>query len=150
MISSMKKNAMIAIFVVLVLIVAAIILYAFKEKGDNNANEENTGGSENMQYTSITMEEAKDIFKEDDDYIILDVRRTDEFAEGHIPGAINVANEDIVDEKPVELPDEKQTIYVYCRSGNRSKHASDKLAGMGYQNIVEIGGIIDWTGEIEE
>ena len=81
--------------------------------------------------------------------MILDVRRADEFADGHIPGAINVANEDIQDVEPAELPDKNQTIYVYCRSGNRSKQAASKLAAMGYTNIIEFGGIMDWTGEIE-
>ena len=100
-------------------------------------------------YTSITMEEARGIFETPGDYIILDVRRADEFAEGHIPGAINVANEDIASDEPAELPDKAQTIYVYCRSGNRSKQASAKLANMGYENIIEFGGIIDWTGDIE-
>ena len=79
----------------------------------------------------------------------MDVRRADEFAGGHIPGAINIANEDIIDTEPEELPDKNQTIYVYCRSGNRSKQAAAKLAAMGYSNIIECGGIIDWTGEIE-
>ena len=102
-----------------------------------------------MEYTSITMEEAKKVFAATGDYIILDVRRADEFAEGHIPGAINIANEDIIDTEPEELPDKNQTIYVYCRSGNRSKQAAAKLVAMGYTNIIECGGIIDWTGEIE-
>ena len=102
------------------------------------------------EYTSITMDEAKDIFMTEGDYIILDVRRADEFTEGHIPGAINVANEDILNTEPAELPDKEQMIYVYCRSGNRSKQAAAKLAAMGYSNIIEFGGIIDWTGEIEQ
>lgn len=101
-------------------------------------------------FQSITMEEAKKIFETEGDYIILDVRRADEFAEGHIPGAINIANEDIKDTEPVELKDKNQTIYVYCRSGNRSRQASAKLAAMGYTNIIEFGGIMDWTGEIEK
>lgn len=100
-------------------------------------------------YISIDMETAKTKFETKGDYIILDVRRADEFADGHIPGAINVANEDIIDQEPTELPDKNQTIYVYCRSGNRSKQASSKLAAMGYTNIIEFGGIMDWTGEIE-
>ena len=112
------------------------------------------GGSkedDNMgTFKSITMDEAKEIFKTPGDYIILDVRRADEFAGGHIPGAINVANEDIVDTEPAELPEKAQLIYVYCRSGNRSKQASTKLVQMGYSNIVEFGGIMDWTGEIEK
>ena len=110
-----------------------------------------TGGENQVaEYTSITMEDAKQIFQEKGDYLIVDVRRADEFAEGHIPGAINIANEDILSAEPAELPDKDQVIYVYCRSGNRSKQASAKLAAMGYTNIVEFGGILDWTGEVEK
>ncbi len=109
------------------------------------------GGDDDVaEYSSITMEEAKEIFSKAGDYIILDVRRADEFAEGHIPGAINIANEDIGDSKPEALADANQVIYVYCRSGRRSKEASAKLAALGYTNIVECGGILDWTGETEK
>ena len=101
-------------------------------------------------YKSISMEEAKVIFKTPGDYIILDVRRPDEFIAGHIPGAINVANEDIISTRPAELPNLSQLIYVYCRSGRRSKEAASKLAAMGYNNLIEFGGIIDWTGAIEK
>lgn len=83
-------------------------------------------------------------------YIILDVRKADEYASGHIPGAINVANESIGTAEIPELPDKAQLILVYCRSGNRSKQASEKLVKLGYTNIVEFGGINDWTGEIEK
>ena len=117
-----------------------------------------TKGDVQMTYKQITMDDAKKIFDADSDaiangtvsYIILDVRREDEFAAGHIPGAINVANESIDTEAPAELPDKDQVIYVYCRSGNRSKQAASKLAAIGYTNIIEFGGIIDWTGEIEK
>ena len=102
------------------------------------------------EYTSISMEEAKEVFATSGDYIILDVRRADEFAEGHIPGAVNVANEDIGAEQPAELTDLDRAIYVYCRSGRRSKEASAKLAALGYTNIYELGGIMDWDGEIEK
>ncbi len=108
------------------------------------------GEQEVAEYISITMEEAKEIFKTPGEYIIVDVRRADEFAQGHIPGAINIDNEDIVDTEPAKLPDKEQMIYVYCRSGNRSKQAAEKLASMGYSNVIEFGGIIDWTGEIEQ
>lgn len=109
------------------------------------------GGDDDVaEYSSITMEDAKEIFSQAGDYIILDVRRADEFAEGHIPGAINIANEDIGDSKPEALADVNQVIYVYCRSGRRSKEASAKLAALGYTNIVECGGILDWTGETEK
>lgn len=109
------------------------------------------GGNDNMSYTQISMEEAKEIFEassEDKDYVILDVRRGDEFAQGHIPNAINIANESIGDVELAELPDKDQLIYVYCRSGNRSKQAAEKLVALGYTNIVEFGGIMDWTGEV--
>ena len=108
------------------------------------------GGDKQVAYTSITMDEAREIFQTEGEYLILDVRRADEFAEGHIPGAINIANEDIKSSEPKELQDKEQTIYVYCRSGNQSKQAAAKLAAMGYTNIVEFGGIIDWTGDIEK
>ncbi len=105
-----------------------------------------------MSYSQISMSEAKEIFESNGEraYIILDVRRPDEFANGHIPGAINVANETIGAEAPAELPDKDQVIYIYCRSGNRSKQAAEKLAALGYTNITEFGGIIDWTGEVEK
>ena len=85
---------------------------------------------------------------EESGYIILDVRRPDEFALGHIPNAINVPNETISTAPIPELPDKNQRIFVYCRSGRRSKEASEKLVALGYTNIVEFGGILDWTGDI--
>ncbi len=99
-------------------------------------------------YKQISQEEAQRIMDEEEGYIILDVRRLDEFEEGHIPGAICVPNEEIVDTPPAELPDKDQLILVYCRSGRRSKEAAQKLADMGYSNICEFGGIMTWSGEI--
>ena len=99
-------------------------------------------------YTQITQEQAKEMMSTLSDYIILDVRRQDEYATGHIPWAICIPNESITTEPPKELNDLNQTILVYCRSGNRSKQASQKLAGMGYTNVYEFGGIIDWTGDV--
>ena len=96
------------------------------------------------------MEEGLNLMKEDSNYILLDVRRIDEFEEGHIPGAINIPNETIGTDEPAELPDKNQTVYVYCRSGNRSKQAAKKLAELGYTDIIEFGGIIDYSGEIEK
>ncbi len=104
---------------------------------------------EEMTYRVITMEDAKALFEVEDDYIILDVRRPNEYAAGHIPRAINVPNETIGTTDIPELPDKNQLIYVYCRSGRRSKEASNKLVKMGYSNIIEFGGILDWKGEIE-
>lgn len=99
-------------------------------------------------YTQISQEEAMQMMQEQTDYLIVDVRRPDEFAESHIAGAINVPNEDIGDEMPEALPDKDQLLLIYCRSGNRSKEASQKLANMGYTNVYEFGGINTWEGEI--
>ena len=99
-------------------------------------------------YTQISQDEAKLMMQDDDGHVIVDVRRADEYAEGHIPGAILIPNEEIGTEEPEELPDKNQIILVYCRSGRRSKEASQKLADMGYVNVYEFGGIIDWTGDI--
>ena len=100
-----------------------------------------------MRYTQISMEEAVAMMAKEENYIILDVRTAEEFAEKHIPNAINIPNETIGSEELTELPDKNQLILVYCRSGNRSKQASEKLVALGYTNIYEFGGIIDWTGE---
>ncbi|MBQ3558411.1 MAG: rhodanese-like domain-containing protein [Agathobacter sp.] len=102
-----------------------------------------------MSYTQISMEEAVAMMATEENYIILDVRTIEEFDEKHIPNAINIPNETIGNEELAELPDKNQLILVYCRSGNRSKQASEKLAALGYTNIYEFGGINDWTGELE-
>ncbi len=104
--------------------------------------------TEESAYNKITQEEAQRMMGEDDGHIIVDVRRPDEFAAGHIPDAICIPNEEISSEKPKELPKLDQVILVYCRSGRRSKEASKKLSAMGYTNVYDFGGIIDWTGEV--
>ena len=106
-----------------------------------------TSNNQTNTYRSITMDEAVTMMAEETGYIILDVRRPDEFAAGHIPNAINVPNESIGTSEIPELPDKNQLIMVYCRSGRRSKEASEKLVKLGYTNIVEFGGILDWKGE---
>lgn len=95
-------------------------------------------------YKQISMEEAISMMEKESDYIILDVRTEEEFKERHIPDAINIPNETISSAEIPELPEKDQLILVYCRSGNRSKQASQKLADQGYTNIVEFGGINDW------
>ena len=87
------------------------------------------------------------MMEEESDYIILDVRTPEEFADRHIPHAHNIPNETIGTEDIPELANKEQLIMVYCRSGNRSKQASEKLAALGYTNIVEFGGINDWPGK---
>ena len=103
--------------------------------------------AEEITYRQVNMDEAITMMEEGSGYIILDVRTPGEFAERHIPGAINIPNETISTEEIPELPDKDQLILVYCRSGNRSKQASEKLVALGYTNIVEFGGINDWPGE---
>ena len=110
----------------------------------------NTAGSvqEVASYHQIDQEMAKQMMTRDDGHVIVDVRRQDEYDAGHIPGAILIPNESIEAERPKELPDLDQIILIYCRSGNRSKQAAQKLADMGYTNIYEFGGINTWSGEI--
>ena len=107
-----------------------------------------TSNNQPNTYRQISMDEAVTMMAQETGYIILDVRRPDEFAAGHIPNAINVPNETIGTAEIPELPDKNQLIMVYCRSGRRSKEASEKLVKLGYTNIVEFGGILDWKGEI--
>lgn len=102
--------------------------------------EENAADS----YLQISQETAKEMMNANDGHIIIDVRRHDEFDSGHIEGAICIPNESIDTEQPPELPDLNQIILVYCRSGRRSKEAAQKLYNMGYTNVYEFGGIIDW------
>ena len=113
------------------------------------SNENSTGGTAEMNniYTQISMDEAVVMMEEETDYIILDVRTPEEFAEKHIPNAINVPNETIGSEEIPELPRKDQMILVYCRSGNRSKQAAEKMVVLGYSNVYEFGGINDWKGE---
>lgn len=100
-------------------------------------------------YKQINADEAVEIMNKETDYIILDVRTQEEYNSGHIHGAVCIPNESIGNESPSLLPDKNQLILVYCRSGNRSKQAAQKLADLGYTNIVEFGGINDWKGDIE-
>ena len=106
------------------------------------------GASSKPSYRQITADEAAQMMQEETDFVLLDVRTQEEYASGHIPGAICIPNETIGSEEIPELPDKDQLILVYCRSGNRSKQASQKLAEQGYTNVVEFGGINGWTGEI--
>ena len=105
-------------------------------------------GNQTNSYRQISMDEAVAMMKQESGYVILDVRTPAEFAEKHIPNAINVPNETIGTDEISQLPNKDQLIMVYCRSGRRSKEASEKLVKLGYTNIIEFGGIIDWKGDI--
>lgn len=98
-------------------------------------------------YMNITAEEAKKIMDTESEYVILDVRTEEEFAQGHIPGAMLIPDYAIREEAEKALPDKDALILVYCRSGRRSKNAAQILAELGYTNIREFGGILDWPYE---
>lgn len=106
-------------------------------------------GNRTNSYRQISMDEAVAMMEQENGYIILDVRTPAEFAEKHIPNAINIPNETIGTDEISALPDKDQLIMVYCRSGRRSKEAAEKLVRLGYTNVVEFGGILDWKGETE-
>ena len=100
-------------------------------------------------YVNITAEKAKEIMDSEEGYIILDVRTQEEYDEGHIPGATQLSHEEIAEKAEEMLTDKNQLILVYCRSGRRSKIAAEALMELGYTNIKEFGGIIDWPYEVE-
>lgn len=108
-----------------------------------------SGGESKMEnsYEQITPAEAKEIMDTQDGYIILDVRTQEEFDEAHIDGAILIPDYEIADKAENILKDKNQLILVYCRSGRRSKNAASELVKLGYTNIKEFGGIIDWPYE---
>ena len=105
---------------------------------------------EKAMYEQITPEEAKKIMDSGEEHIILDTREQDEFDEGHIPGAILIPYTEIENKAEEILPDKDKLILVYCRSGRRSKIAAESLAKLGYTNVKEFGGIIDWPYEVEK
>ena len=99
-------------------------------------------------YKQISGAEAKSLMDSESDYIIIDARTQSEYDEGHIPGAILIPEYEIAERAERELPDKKQLILVYCRSGRRSKIAAEELVKLGYTNVKEFGGIIDWEYDI--
>ena len=101
-------------------------------------------------YMNITAEEAKAIMDSQEGYIILDVREQEEYDQGHIPGAILIPHGQILEKAEGVLTNKDQLILVYCRSGRRSKLAAENLVKLGYTNIKEFGGIIDWPYEVEK
>ena len=116
--------------------------------GNNNVADNEKG--EKAMYQQITQEEAKKIMDSGEDIVILDVREQDEFDEGHIPGAILIPYTEIENKAEKIIPDKDKQILVYCRSGRRSKIASESLVNLGYTNVKEFGGIINWEYEIEK
>lgn len=111
-----------------------------------NKNDKNIHNKSTIKY--VSMDDIVQIMNENEDYIILDVRTIEEYNEGHILNAICIPNEIIGEDTINILPNKEQLILIYCRSGNRSKQAVAKLEKLGYTNLIEFGGIIDWKGEI--
>ena len=103
------------------------------------------GGS--ASYDQISGAEAKALMDSESGYVIIDARTQEEYDQGHIPGAILIPEYEIADRAEKELPDKDQLILVYCRSGRRSKIAAEELVKLGYTNVKEFGGIIDWEYE---
>lgn len=122
------------------LLLAVVLLTACGQDKEND---------QGAVYVNITAEEAKEIMDTEEGYIILDVRTQEEYNEGHIPGAIVISHEEITEKAEEVLTDKDQLILVYCRSGRRSKLAAEALVELGYTNIREFGGIIDWPYETE-
>ena len=122
------------------LLLAVMLLTACGQDKENN---------QGAAYLNITAEEAKQIMDSEEGYIILDVRTQEEYNQGHIPGAIVISHEEIAEKAEKKLTEKDQLILVYCRSGRRSKIAAEALVELGYTNIREFGGIIDWPYEVE-
>ena len=114
----------------------------------NTEPTQDTQETQETVYMNITQEEAKNIMDTQEGYIILDTRAQDEYNEGHIPGAIVIPHDEILEKAEEILTDKDQLILVYCRSVRRSKLAAEDLVKLGYTNIKEFGGIIDWQYEV--
>lgn len=121
---------------------ALLSLIMFTACGANA--DSNSSVSEKAEYIQITQAEAKSIIDSGEEHIILDVRTEEEFSSGHIEGAVLIPDYEIADRAEAELPDKDMLILVYCRSGNRSKRASEVLVSLGYTNVKEFGGINTW------
>ena len=138
---------------ILAVLMFAVMLTAC---GTENAEDNSISVSESAEttedavltYEQISAEDAKKLMDTESDFIIIDARTTEEFAEGHIPDAVLIPEYEIADRAPSELPDKEQLILVYCRSGRRSKIASQALVELGYTNVKEFGGIIDWPYDV--
>ena len=124
----------------ILLLLTAMLLTACGQPNTNN---------QETVYMNITAQEAKQIMDSEEGYIILDTRTQAEYDEGHIPGAIVISHDEIEEKAEQLLPHKDQLILVYCRSGRRSKLAAEALVKLGYTNIKEFGGIIDWPYEVE-
>ena len=129
------------------LLVAVFCLLAITLTSCGNNNTDEVQTNMNNTYEQISGEQAKALMDSEKGYVIIDARTQEEFDGGHIPGAVLIPEYEIADRAEKELPDKNQLILVYCRSGRRSKIASQALVDLGYTNVKEFGGIIDWEYE---
>ena len=142
----------------LLILMTMISLFGLSACGEEGRNEKVTEevsatsgevtSEDKVTYEQISQEEAKKMMDTETGYVIIDARTEEEFAEGHIEGAVLIPEYEIADRAEKELPDKGALILVYCRSGRRSKIASEELVKLGYTNVKEFGGIIDWPYEI--
>lgn len=148
----MKKNIIIVIIIIAVLICIGCFIY--KTSKTNKTTTSNSTATTNAAKTNeirhVSMDDIVKIMNENKDYVIVDVRTPDEYKEGHIPNAINIPNETINETVYNKLKDKNQLILIYCRSGSRSRQAAYKMQKLGYTNLVDFGGIINWKGKIEK
>ena len=140
----MPKNISVTLVIVLMLLLLFVVFKVFATGTTENPV---TAGEIQAPYSKITAQQAKEIIDSGQSLIILDVRTSGEFAAGHIESAINIANETIGGDRPELLPDLDAKILVYCRSGSRSAQASRKLLALGYTDVHDFGGIINWPYE---
>ena len=148
----MKKNIIIAIIRIAVLICIGFFIYKTnnKHKTTKSTNSANTSTTKTNEIRHVSMDDIVKIMNENKNYVIVDVRTPDEYKEGHIPNAINIPNETINETVYDKLQDKNQLILIYCRSGSRSRQAAYKMQKLGYTNLVDFGGIINWKGKIEK
>ena len=133
----------------IVIMIICLTAFGFASCKEGNSESENTLPPEIVnEYEQITAEKAKELMDSETGYVIIDARTEEEYAEGHIEGAILIPEYEIAQRAESELPDKNQLILVYCRSGRRSKIASKALADLGYTNVKEFGGIIDWPYDV--
>ncbi len=140
----MKYVLLAAVGVVLLTALLAVVLAGCAARQNKPA----ASAPAKVDYTPITQQQAAAMMEQNDGHLVVDVRTPEEYAAGHIPGAVCVPYEIITDAPPNALPDKEQLLLVYCRSGRRSKQAAQKLAAMGYTRVYEFGGIQEWTGPV--
>ena len=147
----MKKNIIIAIVIIAVLICIGFLIYKTNNKNKTTkSNSTTTSTAKTNEIRHVSMDDIVKIMNENKNYVIVDGRTPDEYKEGHIPNAINIPNETINETVYNKLKDKNQLILIYCRSGSRSRQAAYKMQKLGYTNLVDFGGIINWKGKIEK